>query len=214
VIDDGIGMDADTLAHAVEPFYSTKEIGRGTGLGLSMVHGLAAQLGGGFHLNSAPGQGTRVDLYLPAADEAAPAQPRPQLDAQHDLGRPLRVLLVDDEDLVRTATAEMIRDLGHDVVEASGGAEALALLASGLEVNVVVTDYLMPGMDGGALARRLATTHPDVRILLITGYTGAGEDVVQLPRLSKPFGRKDLAVALASLFAEDADKVVRLKPRT
>ena len=212
VIDDGVGMDPETLAHAIEPFYSTKETGRGTGLGLSMVHGLAAQLGGGFHLASAPGEGTRVDLYLPVADEGSRVQPRSSTETLHTLGRPLKVLLIDDEELVRTATAEMIRDLGHEVVEASGGAEGLALLANGLEANVVVSDYLMPGMDGGEVARRVAASKPDVRVLLITGYTGPAEDVLNLARLSKPFGQRELASALASLFADDG-KIVRLRSR-
>ena len=212
VIDVGVGMDSSTLARAVEPFYSTKEIGRGTGLGLSMVHGLVAQLGGGFHLTSAPGEGTRVDLYLPVADEGRPAQRRPSVDTALSVGRRLNILLVDDEDLVRRATAEMIRDLGHEVVEAAGAAEALAQLAHGLAVDVVVTDYMMPGTDGGELARTLERSHPDVRLLLITGYTGPTDDVLHLPRLSKPFGLTDLASALASLFADD-NRVVRLHPK-
>jgi CheY-like chemotaxis protein len=212
VIDDGTGMDADTLAHAIEPFYSTKELGRGTGLGLSMVHGLAAQLGGGFHLISEPGEGTRVDLYLPPANEAPAGHVPAKADPARIKGRPLKVLLIDDEDLVRAAIGDMIRDLGHEVVEASGASEGLALLAEGLEVNVVVTDYLMPGINGGVVARQVAELNPGVRVLLITGYTGAAEDVVDLPRLSKPFGQRELASALASLFADD-EKVVRLRSR-
>jgi signal transduction histidine kinase/ActR/RegA family two-component response regulator len=203
VIDAGSGMDSETLARAVEPFYSTKEVGRGTGLGLSMVHGLAAQLGGALELTSAPGEGTRVDLYLPVADDIAPAERRPPSDAVPAIGRRLRVLLIDDEELVRTATAEMIRDLGHSVVEASGGAEALAQLDRGLGVDVVVTDYKMPGIDGGELARRIAQTHPDTPVLLITGYAGPAHDMMDLPRLAKPFGQAEIAAALASLFADD-----------
>jgi signal transduction histidine kinase len=210
VIDAGIGMDSETLARAIEPFYTTKELGRGTGLGLSMVHGLAAQLGGGFQLTSAPGEGTRVDLYLPAAGAGAAAEPRSRSQAARSIGRSLKVLLVDDEDLVRAATAEMMRDLGHDVVEASGASEALAMLNGGLAVDVAVTDYIMPGLDGGEFARRLAKSHPGVRVLLITGYTGPAEDVLHLPRLPKPFGQSELASALASLFVDD-DKVVRLR---
>ena len=212
VIDAGVGMDSDTLARAIEPFYSTKETGRGTGLGLSMVHGLAAQLGGGFHLTSAPGEGTRVDLYLPVADKGAASKQRIAGKVPSSIGRRLNVLLIDDEDLVRIATAEMMRDLGHDVTEATGAVEGLGLLRGGLEVDVVVTDYMMPGVDGGEVARRVSASHPDVRVLLITGYTGASDDVVHLPRLSKPFGQAELAAALASLFADD-DRVVRLHPR-
>jgi len=212
VIDAGCGMDPETLTRAIEPFYSTKEFGRGTGLGLSMVHGLAAQLGGGFDLTSAPGEGTRVDLYLPIADEAAPAEQRSAVEPLQAIGRRLNVLLVDDEDLVRTATAEMIRDLGHSVAEADGALEALGRLDRGFDADVVVTDYMMPGMDGGALARRIAETHPDVAVLLITGYTGPTNDVMHLPRLAKPFGQSEIAASIAALFAED-EKVVRLPRR-
>ena len=212
VIDAGVGMDADTLVSAIEPFYSTKETGRGTGLGLSMVHGLAAQLGGGFHLTSAPGEGTRVDLYLPVADKGIASTQRVASEPPRSVGRRLKIMLIDDEDLVRIATAELMRDLGHEVTEAKGAVEGLALLRGGLDVNVVVTDYMMPGIDGGELARRVSASHPDVRILLITGYTGPADDVLHLARLSKPFGQAELASALASLFADD-DKIVRLHGR-
>jgi len=211
VIDAGCGMDAETLARAIEPFYSTKEFGRGTGLGLSMVHGLAAQLGGGFEITSAPGEGTRVDLYLPVADANAPAERRRTAEVR-TTGRRVSVLLIDDEELVRTATAEMIRDLGHSVVEASGAAEALARLDQGLSVDAVVTDYMMPGIDGGELARRVAQTHPEMPILVITGYAGPTEDMVDLPRLAKPFGQAEIAAALENLLADD-EKVVAFPSR-
>jgi CheY-like chemotaxis protein len=212
VIDAGCGMDPETLGRAVEPFYSTKEFGRGTGLGLSMVHGLAAQLGGGFALTSELGQGTRVDLYLPVASEDASTELRSIRKLIKSTGRRLSVLLIDDEPLVRVATAEMIRDLGHHVEEAGGGAEGLARLEDGLSVDVVVTDYMMPGMDGGALARRIAQTLPEVPVLLITGYTGPTDDILHLPRLAKPFGQADIAEALGGLFADD-ETVVRFPGR-
>jgi len=213
VIDAGRGMDSATLARAVEPFYSTKEFGRGTGLGLSMVHGLAAQMGGGFALTSALGEGTRVDLYLPVAGKAALAERRQARETIKSIGRRLSVLLVDDEPLVRTATAEMIRDLGHGVEEAAGGAEGLARIEGGLSIDVVITDYMMPGMDGGALSRRIAEIRPNLPVLLITGYTGPTDDVLHLPRLAKPFGQAEIAAALGSLFAGD-QKVVRFPDRT
>lgn len=212
VIDAGCGMDSETMGRAVEPFYSTKEFGRGTGLGLSMVHGLAAQLGGGFSLTSALGEGTRVDLYLPVAGEDASTQRRQVPASMKTTGRRLSVLLIDDEPLVRTATAEMIRDLGHHVEEAGGGAEALARLGDGLSVDVVITDYMMPGIDGGTLSRRIANTQPDVPVLLITGYTGPTDDILHLPRLAKPFGQAEIAEALSSLLADD-QKVVRFPGR-
>ena len=205
VIDAGCGMDSDALARAIEPFYSTKELGHGTGLGLSMVHGLAAQLGGGFKLDSTPGIGTRVDLYLPVADDAAVAPPPALAEPPRSMSRHLSVLLVDDEAIVRTATAEMIRDLGHEVEEAGSGPEALALINAGLSVDVLVTDYMMPGMDGGVLARQVEQTHPQLAILLITGYTGRADDVQHLPRLSKPFGRNEIARALEGLFGDSGN---------
>ena len=211
VIDAGCGMDADALVRAVEPFYSTKEVGHGTGLGLSMVHGLAAQLGGGFALTSAPGEGTRVDLYLPVADRTAAVQTRIATEPAKSVGRRLSVLLVDDEDIVRIATAEMIRDLGHDVEEAGSGAEALASLENGLDVDVLITDYMMPGMDGAALAQRVGKTHPQLPVLVITGYTGRAEEVLHLPRLAKPFGRAEIAQALVDIL--DDSTVVRFPSR-
>ena len=209
IIDAGMGMDAETLVRAVEPFYSTKETGRGTGLGLSMVHGLAAQLGGAFALSSAPGEGTRCDLYLPVADEV----PQPERSTQDQpllrTGRALSILLVDDEEIVRIATAEMIRDLGHEVIEASGGAEAIAKLSAGLRPDVVITDYKMPRMDGAELADRVRQSLPSVPILLITGYTGTTDNASSLPRLAKPFGQAEIATAMAALVGSD-ENVVRL----
>jgi signal transduction histidine kinase/ActR/RegA family two-component response regulator len=212
VIDEGCGMSSDTLARAIEPFYSTKEVGRGTGLGLSMVHGLAAQLGGGFAISSELGEGTSVDLYLPVAAGAAAEAGISVLGTDGGRGRKLSVLLVDDEDLVRFATGEMLRDLGHRVVEAGSGAEALDFLREGLKVDAVVTDYKMPRMDGAELAQQIHVTHPSMPVLIITGYTGISDEALNLPRLAKPFGQAEIAAALANLFAGDG-KVVRLPTR-
>jgi signal transduction histidine kinase/ActR/RegA family two-component response regulator len=213
VSDDGYGMSSETLSRAIEPFYSTKEIGRGTGLGLSMVHGLAAQLGGGFAISSELGKGTRVDLYLPVAGSSAAETNAPSIRATAEMERHLSVLLVDDEDLVRFATAEMIRELGHHVVEVSSGAEAIQQLEDGLIVDAVITDYKMPRMDGAELARKIQKIEPSLPVLIITGYTGITDEALNLPRLAKPFGQAEIAAALASMFLED-DKVVRLRPRT
>ncbi|WP_085808909.1 ATP-binding protein [Sphingomonas sp. TZW2008] len=197
VIDTGAGMDAATLAKAVEPFFSTKGIGRGTGLGLSMVHGLAAQLGGGFILTSAPGVGTQADLYLPAA--AAPARAIERTAATIDpAGRRLSILLVDDEDLVRAGTAEMLRSLGHEVHEASGGAKALAMVKRGLAIDAVVTDYLMPRMNGAQLATQLRELVAALPVLVVTGYAG-GDLELGLPHLAKPFRQAELGEALQRL---------------
>ena len=197
VADTGSGMDAETLARAVEPFFSTKEIGRGTGLGLSMVHGLMGQLGGAFLLHSSPGEGTRAELYLPVAPDRAAAD-RPPCRAPSPAPRQaLDVLLVDDEEAVRSNTAEMLRGLGHRVREVNGGAEALAALAKTPSTDLVVTDYKMPRMDGAELARRIRDVRPDMPMLLISGYTGAADPIAGLPRLNKPFGLAELAQAVA-----------------
>ena len=199
VTDTGIGMDAETLARAIEPFYSTKDTGRGTGLGLSMVHGLAGQLGGAFRLSSKPGQGTRADLWLPLAG-AAPAQ-RVATAPADESARPrqLSVLLVDDEELVRSGVAEMLREIGHRVIVAGGGAEALNRLAAGAVIDAVITDYKMPGIDGAELARRVNAMRPGTPVLLVTGYTGSTHSAPHLPRLEKPFRRAELAAALDRL---------------
>ena len=209
VIDTGEGMDETTLAKAIEPFFSTKDVGKGTGLGLSMVHGLAAQLGGAFVITSSPGKGTRADLYLPVTDGEAQSMQRSALNPVSSL-RPLSVLLIDDEELVRAGTAEMLRDLGHTVHEADGGAEALGKLAQGLEVDAVVTDYMMPRMNGADLAERLKELNPGLPILVITGYAGSDLEL-RLPQLAKPFRQSDLAAALDALF-DHPSNVVRLRP--
>ncbi|WP_343518284.1 response regulator [Sphingomonas sp.] len=201
VIDTGTGMDAQTLARAVEPFYSTKELGKGTGLGLSMVHGLAAQLGGKFDLSSTLGEGTRVDLYLPVANNRASGTERRAAAREPDAFRALSVLLVDDEELVRIGTAEMLRDLGHEVIEAGSGGEALAKLFNGFRPDVVVTDYMMPRMDGAALAAEIEARYPAIPVLVVTGYAGGDLDI-GLPQLAKPFRQADLSAALAQLASE------------
>ena len=211
VIDTGGGMDKDTLMRAVEPFFSTKETGRGTGLGLSMVHGLAAQLGGAFALSSAPGKGTRADLYLPlaGAEKAAASSSKAQMRIRPL--RSLRLLLVDDEELVRVGTGEMLRELGHEVLEACDGEQALNMLGD-KAFDVVVTDYKMPRMDGAKLAERIRAVKPGLPILLITGYTGTTDDTPNLPRLAKPFSQSDLAEALAAVVDPDVN-VYRLPVR-
>ncbi|MGN6589684.1 MAG: ATP-binding protein [Sphingomicrobium sp.] len=207
VSDDGSGMSPEILNRAVEPFFSTKEIGRGTGLGLSMVHGLAAQLGGGFAISSKLGKGTRVELYLPVAANDAAEVTSPAVARSGAIGRELSVLLVDDEDLVRFATSEMLRELGHRVTAVGSGPEALEQLAKGLKADAVVTDYKMPRMDGAELGRRIHESHPALPVLIITGYTGISDEQLNAPRLSKPFGQAEIAAALANLFADDG-KVV------
>src|SRR5229473_4338414 len=142
ITDNGIGMDEMTLAKATEPFFTTKGPGKGTGLGLSMVHGLAAQSGGLLRIKSEPNAGTTLELWLPMAKTAAPpaANEVPSLAPAPYVG-PCTVLIVDDDLLVMTGMSAMIEDLGHTPIEAHSGAEAIAKLASGVGIDVVITDH-------------------------------------------------------------------------
>jgi CheY-like chemotaxis protein len=204
VTDAGVGMDADTLKHAIEPFFSTKELGKGTGLGLSMVHGLAVQLNGALRLDSAPGRGTRVDLLVPATTQAL-AQPQPAAVADIDHPAPGRakILLVDDDVLIAMSTVGMLEDLGHEVIEANSGADALVALRANGPVDLLITDFAMPGMTGIQLAEAALHMKPDLPILLATGYaeipSGSNLD---LPRIGKPYSQAQLAREIARLLAD------------
>jgi CheY-like chemotaxis protein len=198
VADTGIGMDEATLARAVEPFFSTKGIGKGTGLGLSMVHGLASQLGGTLTIQSRLGVGTNVELWLPVTD--APAQPADgSPGAAPSVVTVGTALLVDDEDLVRMSTADMLSDLGYSVVEAASAEEALRLMQNGLRPDLLVTDHLMPGMSGADLARAVHAERPGTPVLVVSGYAESEGIAPDLPRLSKPFRADELAGSLAQL---------------
>jgi CheY-like chemotaxis protein/two-component sensor histidine kinase len=198
VKDTGTGMDEATLARAVEPFFSTKGIGKGTGLGLSMVHGLTEQLGGGLTIASRLGEGTTVTLWLPISavgvddqEQAARATTTPKAKGT--------ALLVDDEDLVRMSTADMLMDLGYEVVEATSAEEALHLMGEGLHPDLVVTDHLMPGLSGLDLARDLRSRRPDLPVLIVSGYAEMDGVAPGFPRLTKPFRSVELATSLAAL---------------
>jgi signal transduction histidine kinase len=198
VADTGIGMDESTLKRSIEPFFSTKGIGRGTGLGLSMVHGLASQLGGALTIQSAPGMGTTIELWLPvsrALVEPISIVPMSTLPPSA-VGT---VLLVDDELLVRMSTAEMLRDLGYGVIEAASAEEALHHVEEGLHPTLLITDHLMPGMNGTDLGLALRTRYPDLPILVVSGYAENQGITPDLARLTKPFRSDELAASLANL---------------
>jgi len=214
VSDEGIGMDQETLRRATEPFFSTKGLGKGTGLGVSMVHGLAAQSGGALRLTSAPNQGTIAEIWLPVSaanlESAAPAAAEPQVN--HPGGT---ILLVDDEELVRTGTAEMLEEVGYRVIQAGSGAEALVILAKdGERFDAMVSDFLMPGMNGASLAHEARALVPDLPVLLITGYSNVAEGLgAELPRLTKPFRQAELTAHIARLVIGRQKKSARTGTR-
>ncbi|WP_425930118.1 ATP-binding protein [Pseudomonas sp. NyZ201] len=199
VSDSGCGMSADVLRRCAEPFFSTKGVGRGTGLGLSMVQGLAGQSGGGMEVRSWPGRGTEVTLWLPVGtveqegqDEFGDAVP---------MARHLnRVLLVDDEEMVRNATALQLRDLGYKVTEADGPAQARRLIEAGLELDILVTDQIMADETGSRFAHDLRQWRADLPVLIITGYANLPPQALhEFEVLRKPFRRLELARSLARL---------------
>jgi len=176
VADTGLGMDAVTLARAGEPFFTTKDLGAGTGLGLPMAKGFAEQSGGALHVASSPGMGTTITLWLPAAvsgDTAAHGGPD-IASGPHASMTPVRVLLVDDEDVVRDVLAEQLEMAGYGVIAAASGTEALALLSAGEAVDALVTDLTMPGVGGLAVIRAAQERHPGLPAVLLTGYAGDG----------------------------------------
>ncbi|MDO9710878.1 hybrid sensor histidine kinase/response regulator [Paracraurococcus lichenis] len=204
VTDTGTGMPPEVLARATEPFFTTKESGKGTGLGLAMARGFAEQSGGALEIRSAAGQGTTVSVWLPVLTEA-PALP-PPLPARERSGGRAHVLLVDDEAAVREVTAESLRDAGFTVTAVAGAAEALALLDDGEPLDLLVSDLSMPGMDGLALIREAQRRRPRLPAILLTGFaTDAAEIAVggalsgAFSLLRKPIEGQALAERLDAL---------------
>jgi PAS domain S-box-containing protein len=199
VADTGIGMDEATLARAIEPFFSTKGIGKGTGLGLSMVHGLASQLGGALAISSKPALGTTAELWLPVSDDPIQASSAASNEEQRSAAG--TALLVDDEELVRSNTAEMLADLGFAVMQAASGEDAVRLIDSGAAVDILITDHLMPGMSGVDLVRAARKRRPELPALIISGFTDSDAIAPDLPRLPKPFRQTELAAVISNLAA-------------
>lgn len=208
VQDYGEGMDEATLANATAPFFTTKGVGKGTGLGLPMVQGLTAQCGGKLVLSSVKGEGTTAELWLPVAEDTLLAdtrvlaeEPEPSVPAT----QPLNVLAVDDDGLVLMNTVMMLEDLGHTVLEARSGEEALRLLETSPGIDLVITDHAMPGMTGVQLIEQLKQKRPDIKVMLVTGYAelpdGFGNELV---RLAKPFTQAQLAAALTRTSARQS----------
>ncbi|MDT7951218.1 MAG: response regulator [Acetobacteraceae bacterium] len=200
VQDTGVGMDEETAARAIEPFFSTKGIDKGTGLGLSMVHGLAMQLEGALSIESKPGVGTRVDLFLRAGNVAAPGEAA--LHAPAPTGATGRVLVVDDQEQVRMTMAHLLQELGFTTEECESGSVAEMRLKRGEHFDLVVTDHRMPGLSGADLAARLAKTRPEVPVLVVSGYVDIDTIAPELNFLRKPFRKDELANAVDGALRE------------
>ena len=187
-------MDEMTLRRAMEPFFTTKEQGRGTGLGLSTVHGFAVQSGGAMRMSSRTGIGTNVALWFPTTNAARTDQPGPALaPVEGRKTRSFRVLVVDDDPLVGAGTVAMIEDLGHVAIDAELGARALEILRSEPNIDVVITDYAMPGMNGGQLAAEINRVWPRIPVIIATGYADVLDNGLDLRLLQKPYQQRDLA---------------------
>jgi len=211
VSDTGHGMDAQTLQRAAEPFFSTKELGKGTGLGLSMIHGLAVQLHGELRLISEVGRGTRAELWLPAtAVAAAPDRPAGAMATAAGASG-ATILVVDDDSLISMSTVDMLEDLGHRVVAANSGEEALKVLRSDAAIDLLVTDYAMPRMNGAQLAEAARRLRPRLPVLLATGYAELPPgSTLELPRIGKPYMQEQLASIVDRLLRGADSGAVRL----
>ncbi|MGA8445579.1 MAG: ATP-binding protein, partial [Roseiarcus sp.] len=200
VADTGQGMDAETLRKATDPFFTTKEVGKGTGLGLSMVQGLAVQLSGTLRLESAPGQGTSAELWLPATN-LAPEENTPKPDeAARAPAKGITVLVVDDDALIAMSTVDMLEDLGFQAIEANSGPRALEVIKDNRAIDLLITDYAMPRMNGAQLAIAAREVRPELPILLATGYAELpAHSGVGLPRIGKPYRQEELAEEIKNL---------------
>ena len=201
VSDTGVGISPELMDQVMEPFFTTKEVGKGSGLGLSMVYGFAKQSNGAFRLTSELGGGTTAELWLPRASDDVPSVAKVMKEPQPEALTPLRILLVDDHHEVRTTTAAMLADLGHKVVEAANGAEALEALKNGsCKFDVLVSDYAMPHCSGTDFLREARTLCPGVPAVIITGYVDAeviGDRPEGVEVIPKPFTLHKLQAALA-----------------
>lgn len=207
--DSGQGMDGETLSRVFEPFFTTKELGRGTGLGLPMVYGFVKQSGGHVFVESSPGSGTLVTLLFPRSERAVPEIPRPRAQQVSDHeARGETVLVAEDNDDVRAYTVESLRQLGYRVLEAHDGQTALRLLdRPDVQVDLLFSDVVMPGMSGWELARQVRQRDPGMRILFTSGYPrdmeNAGAAAANVALLAKPFTRSELGQAIRTTLDQD-----------
>jgi nitrogen-specific signal transduction histidine kinase/CheY-like chemotaxis protein len=205
VRDTGIGMAPEVQARAFEPFFTTKAPGAGSGLGLSQVFGTARQSGGGVHIDSAPGKGTAVSVFLPRAEaQAAANSARPEQEVERNSGRAI-VLVVDDDAAVLDTTAEILKDLGYSVLQAGSGAAALALLECEARVDLLLTDIVMTPISGPELAQHVRGLYPQLPIIFFSGYASPGRlsgTGAKYRLIRKPFSPAELMQQIETELAD------------
>jgi CheY-like chemotaxis protein len=208
ISDTGAGMTKEVLARALEPFFTTKPLGQGTGLGLSMVYGFILQSGGHMTLYSEPGQGTTVTLYLPKLETESPTAPAPETSDAPAAAAGEVVLLVEDNEMVRDLQVQSLRKIGYQTLEAEDGPACLDIIRSSAHVDLMLTDIVLPkGMSGPALVEAARTIRPGLKVIFMSGY--APEDVLrrydltEVRALAKPFTRLELAQAIYAELHDD-----------
>jgi CheY-like chemotaxis protein len=189
VQDSGSGMSPEVVERAIEPFFTTKEVGKGTGLGLSQVYGMVQQVGGGMRIRSAVGAGTTISLFFPALES--------QQAVETDRVQAENVIVVDDQPDVLEVTCELFKTLGLNPIPALSGREALSLLQRTPDVDLMLSDVMMPGMTGVELAHKAREVHPGLKVILASGYSGpahagAGGQLEGYPFLTKPYKLADI----------------------
>jgi PAS domain S-box-containing protein len=200
ISDTGIGMTGDVLERAFEPFFTTKEVGKGTGLGLSMVYGMARQSGGVARIVSEPGKGTTVSLFFKVAGQRSEHPRASDAEDQNDSPEPAieSILVIDDDPDVRAFISESLAEQGYRVTDASDGKSGLSAFAAG-RPDLVVLDFIMPGLSGADVASRILSTHPDQPILFVSGYSETDSIrriAPNAPLLTKPFRAEALSKAV------------------
>jgi two-component system cell cycle sensor histidine kinase/response regulator CckA len=203
VEDNGTGMDKDIIPHIFEPFYTTKEIGKGTGLVLSTVYGNVKQNGGCISVNSEPGNGTTFSIFIPVSNNSKTIEEKPEEEQIYPANG--TILVVEDEEMLRTMITQMLKAIGYSIISAAGPMEAISICETGKEhIDLLLTDVIMPDMNGSELKLRIEKIIPDIKTIFVSGYTldtivKRGAFIKGANFIQKPFGISDLAKKIRSV---------------